>query len=381
VTGSGIFPQLRLAQVVLPCADLPTTLRFFVDELGFKLNMILPADSPAVAVISGHGVTLRLEARPDVTAAAPVRLRLLCDLAAMPPATPRERMSPDGIRVELVDALPPLAVPEGNQEFVVSRMGGAGAWGVGRAGMQYRDLIPDRLGGRFVASHIRIPEGGPVPDYVHFHKIRFQMIFCRAGWARLVYEDQGEPFLLNAGDCVLQPPEIRHRVLEASPGLEVVEIGCPAVHETCVDHNLALPTGRRLPERLYGGQRFQRHVAAAGSWTSWRSGNFEARDTGIGAATCGLAGARVVRPLARAGSGAAEATAASGAHGGEFLFFFVLQGELGLASGALGDHRLGAGDSCVIPAGARHSLVAAADLEMLEVTLPADIPWAGADHA
>ena len=57
---------------------------------------------------------------------------------------------------------------------------------VGRAGMEYRDLIPDRLGGRFIASHIRITDGGPVPDSVHFHDIGFQVIVCRAGWVRVV---------------------------------------------------------------------------------------------------------------------------------------------------------------------------------------------------
>src|SRR3546814_7577110 len=104
--------------------------------------------------------------------------------------------------------------------------------------MHYRDLIPGRLGGRFIASHIRIPDGGEVADYVHYHRVRFQMIFCKTGWVRVVYEDQGPPFVLHAGDCVLQPPQIRHRVLEASAGLEVVELGCPAVHETCADHGL-----------------------------------------------------------------------------------------------------------------------------------------------
>ena len=99
--------------------------------------------------------------------------------------------------------------------------------GQGRAGMLYRDLIPGRLGGRYIASHITIPEGGPVADWVHFHRIALQMIFVRRGWVRVVYEDQGEPFVMNAGDLVLQPPEIRHRVLESSPGLEVVEISAP----------------------------------------------------------------------------------------------------------------------------------------------------------
>ena len=68
--------------------------------------------------------------------------------------------------------------------------------------MLYRDLLPSRQGGRFIASHIRIPDAGPVPDEVHFHNIRFQLIFCVAGWVRLVYEDQGDEFVLNAGDCV-----------------------------------------------------------------------------------------------------------------------------------------------------------------------------------
>jgi len=43
----------------------------------------------------------------------------------------------------------------------------------GAPALQYRDLIPDRQGGRFIASHIRIPEAAR-PDYVHFHDIRFR---------------------------------------------------------------------------------------------------------------------------------------------------------------------------------------------------------------
>ena len=96
---------------------------------------------------------------------------------------------------------------------------------------------------------------------------------------------------------MLQPPEIRHRVLEASPGLEVIEIGCPAVHETFADHNMSLPTPHLLPERDFDGQRFVRHIAATADGEPWRLDGFQARDIGIGAATDGLAGARVVRPL------------------------------------------------------------------------------------
>jgi len=203
---------------------------------------------------------------------------------------------------------------------------------------------------------------------VHFHKIRFQMIYCRKGWTQLVYEDQGEPFILAAGDCVLQPPEIRHRVLEASPGLEVVEIGCPAVHETFADHVLALPTPHLLPERLFGGQRFVRHVAADAPWIPWRSEGFEARDTGIGAATGGLAGVRVVRPLA------GRPAQAAAAHAGELMFLFILAGSLRLSGEGLGAQNLAADESCVLPRGLAFTLEASGDLEMLEVTLPAELP-------
>jgi quercetin dioxygenase-like cupin family protein len=366
--GTALADHIRLAQVVLPCRDLNATLAFFTGRLGFKVNLIFPADSPSTAVVSGHGLTLRLEVADIV--AAPITLRLLCDLASLPAGTPHLLTAPDGTRVELVEARRAIEVPEGTREFVLSRM--SDDWGIGRAGMQYRDLIPSRLGGRFIASHIRIPQGGPVPDYVHFHRIRFQMIYCRKGWARLVYEDQGAPFRFQAGDCVLQPPEIRHRVLEASDGLEVIEIGCPALHETFADHAMTLPTPHVLPQRDFGGQRFQRHVAADARWLPWRpqgsEAGFEMRDTGIGAATGGLAGARVVRPRG------AGAEARFGPHGSEFQFLLVLTGELGLQSASLGDHRLREGDSCVIPADASYALDAGAGSEILEVTLPAELP-------
>ena len=356
-----LAPIVRAAQVLIPCSDLQAALDFFIEQLGFRIELIFPADSPSTAVISGHGATLRLET--SYRDASVLTLRLLCDHSARTDL-PRELVAPNGMKIELVDAKPPIEVPEVEQEFVITRVRDDGAWGTGRATMQYRDLIPSRLGGRFVASHIRIPEGGAVPDYVHYHRIRFQMIFCKSGWVRVVYEDQGAPFVLHAGDCILQPPEIRHQVLEASGGLEVIEIGCPATHETFADHDMGLPNSNLDPNRIFGGQRFVRHIAKDANWSPWKISGFEAQNTSIAAATKGIAGVRVIRS-----SGNHSGTMS---HEGELFFLFVLKGELGLRNQDLGSHPMRENESCVIPAGTEFELTASPGLEMLAVTLPAD---------
>ena len=48
---------------------------------------------------------------------------------------------------------------------------------------------------------------------------------------------------------VIQPPEIRHRVLYASDNIEVLEIGVPAEHVTTIDHDMTLPNGPANPDR------------------------------------------------------------------------------------------------------------------------------------
>ena len=353
------LPEIRGAEVVLPCPALDETLAFFTKRLGFRVAAVFPADDPRVAVIAGHGLRIRLERE---RAGPPGVLRLLCADPAAVAGGALELLAPNGTRVELRPSDPPLALPPLQPSFVFTGQGSA--WGTGRAGMLYRDLIPDRQGGRFIASHIRIPEGGPVPDYVHFHRVRFQMIYCYKGSVRVVYEDQGPSFVLEAGDCVLQPPRIRHRVLESSPGLEVIEISSPAEHDTLADLELELPTSQVRPERDFGGQRFVRHEAARAPWVPWRAEGFDARDLGMAAATSGLAAAHVVRGRGASGTEASR-------HDAELLFTFVLDGAATLHCDGPGQP-LGAGDSFVVPAGLTHALTdCSSELALLEVSLPA----------
>ena len=244
------YKNNQTAEIVLPSGNINETVSFFSEELGFQLESIYPADDPIEAIMYGFGLRIHFKKDDSIHSGT----------ISITGSKSKNITAPNGTIIQFHEPNGSYNLPEGNQSIQYSRLM-EGQWKIGRAGMEYRDLIPDRYGGRFIASHIRILKAGPVSDYVHFHKIRFQMIFCNKGWAKLVYEDQGNPFIFQAGDCVLQPPEIRHQVLENSDGFEVVEISSPASHMTCTDPKLDLPTGETKPDRNYNGQNFIHHIA------------------------------------------------------------------------------------------------------------------------
>ena len=347
---------------IVGCRDLDEMMAFFVERCDGRVESITPADSPREVMIRVRDARLCLR-RTDTD--DPVSLMI-----TEPGRTAVETVTaPNGTTVEFRPDTRALVVPPSVPSLSVVRA--TDDFGVGRAGMRYRDLLPDRWGGRFIASHILIPHGGPVPDYVHFHRIRFQMIFCARGWVDVVYEDQGEPFRLEAGDCVLQPPEIRHRVLASSPGLEVVEIGCPAEHDTFVEHDITLPTGSVSPDRVFGGQRFVRHVAADAARRSWLVDDLQFRDTGIGAATGGLAGAVVVEAGAEPPAGDRRRPVGELTHQGEFVLSVGLAGSAELSVGDRPPVRFGARDAVALPPGTRWAWREwSDDFEMLQVALP-----------
>lgn len=353
--------QIVSAQVVLPCDEpISATIDFFTG-FGFAVRTIMPADHPRMVVLHGHGLEVRLEVGAS---GSPGRLRL----ASNDLIEPHELTAPNGTVIEFVPAQAALEMPPLREEFVVTRApSNNDSFGEGRAGLRYRDLIPSRLGGRFIASHILIEQGGPVNDYVHFHKVRFQMIYCHRGWVRVAYQDQGEPMLMVEGDCFLQPSTIRHRVLEASDRMKVIEVGCPAEHETWADPDTTLPTGVVDPHRGFGadGHRFVFHQAEHAQWVPSPLAGWESRDTGIGEATVGVAGVRVLRPL-----GTPKPVSTS--HHGEFQFHFLLDGELTLQREGDEPLRLREGDSFVVPANVTYSLSEpSSDAQLLDVTLPA----------
>jgi quercetin dioxygenase-like cupin family protein len=346
------------AEVHLSTTALAADIGFF-KALGLRLDRIFPADNPRTAVFSGHGLRVRL----DLSDAAPGTIAILADDPVLIAGGARDLTAPGGTRVVIEPLDPPLVLPPTEHAFVVRRLADGAPWVIGRAGMHYRDLVPSRLGGAVIASHIRIPDGGPVPDMVHFHKVGFQLIFCIRGWVDVVYEDQGGPIRLTAGDCFIQPPEIRHRVLEASDGIEVIEIGVPAEHVTEIDHVMTLPTPHHRPKRDWQGQRFVHNVGREGRFAPHRIPGFEARDTTIAANTGGVAGVVVARPTGEAVPWTV--------HEADILFTYVMAGAMTLEGDGKAPHHLAPGDAFVIPPGlATRYAEATADLELLEVALP-----------
>ena len=351
------------AEIRLPTQELRDDLPFYTKVLGMRLDTIYPADNPEVAVLSGHGLRLRIQ---KGAVEPPGTLRILTEDPDGFAGGARVLTAPNGTRVEIDDLNPPVVMPVTEHAFVVRRLADQAPWVIGRAGMHYRDLVPSRLGGAMIASHIRIPDGGPVPDLVHFHKVGFQLIFCIKGWVDVVYEDQGERIRLTAGDCFIQPPEIRHRVLEASDGIEVIEIGVPADHVTEIDHVMTLPTLHQRAEREWQGQRFVHDVGAQGTFAPFRIPGFEARDTTINLNTKGVASVMVARP-----AGVAPWPGSWTMHDGDILFTFVMAGGMVLEGEGKEPYRLSPGDAFVIPPGlATRYSDATDDLELLEVSLP-----------
>jgi quercetin dioxygenase-like cupin family protein len=97
-----------------------------------------------------------------------------------------------------------------------------------RSFYEYRDLgIKTATNGRVDAHVIRAAAGQEFSSQPHLHKTEFQMIYILKGWIEFEYEGQGV-MRLEAGSCVHQPPNIRHRELGHSEDIEMLEVVLPA---------------------------------------------------------------------------------------------------------------------------------------------------------
>ncbi len=95
---------------------------------------------------------------------------------------------------------------------------------------QYRDLgIAGATGGMVRAHVIKMsPPCDPAEvSKRHFHDVEFQMVYVLKGWIKGEYEGAGV-VTMREGSCWLQPPKIKHSVLDYSDDCELLEIIMPA---------------------------------------------------------------------------------------------------------------------------------------------------------
>ena len=123
------------------------------------------------------------------------------------------------------------------QAFCVSHADGSGTLkshftGGLRAFFEYRDLgVNDATQGKYSANVIRAVPGRRAEPTWHIHNLDFQMIYILKGWVTFEYEGQGE-VTFRPGSAALQPPRIRHREIQHSDDLELIEITSPAEFKT-----------------------------------------------------------------------------------------------------------------------------------------------------
>jgi uncharacterized RmlC-like cupin family protein len=131
-------------------------------------------------------------------------------------------------------AKPRVAARKKPQHFAVAhaRDGEFKADGL-RPYARYRDLGMAAASGGLCQAHV-IRLIGPCTDEVrkrHYHDSQLQLIYVLKGWMKNEFEGHGEQ-LMEAGSCWLQPPKIRHTVLDYSDDCEVLEIIVPADFKT-----------------------------------------------------------------------------------------------------------------------------------------------------
>jgi hypothetical protein len=99
---------------------------------------------------------------------------------------------------------------------------------------RYRDLgIAEASQGLARAHVIRLigPCNPAEVSKLHFHDVEFQMVYVLKGWVKTYMEGQGET-LMKEGSAWMQPPRIKHLIMDYSDDAELLEVILPADFKT-----------------------------------------------------------------------------------------------------------------------------------------------------
>jgi hypothetical protein len=102
-----------------------------------------------------------------------------------------------------------------------------------RSYAKYRDLGMSKATNGLLQAHVirLLPPCDPkVVSKRHYHDVDLQMIYVLKGWIKGEYD--GQVVSMREGAAWLQPPRIKHTVLDYSDDCELLEIIVPADFKT-----------------------------------------------------------------------------------------------------------------------------------------------------
>ena len=158
--------------------------------------------------------------------AAPARKPVAAKKAAAPKTPARAKAGPK-------PGKPPKVVWK-PQTFMASHLKDALFKTGLRSYAAYRELGVENATGGAVQAHVIRLLGKCDPKVVsipHYHGVQFQFLYMLKGWMIGEYEGAGR-VKMSAGSCWIQPPGIRHQVIDYSDGCEMIEIILPAQFAT-----------------------------------------------------------------------------------------------------------------------------------------------------
>ena len=120
------------------------------------------------------------------------------------------------------------------QKFVASHLKDGGFLAGLRSYAEYRDLGVAPATQGLVQAHVirMVPPCDPaVVSKEHYHDVQFQLIYVLKGWMKGDYAGAGV-ITMEQGSCWIQPPRIKHSVLDYSDDCELLEIIMPAEFDT-----------------------------------------------------------------------------------------------------------------------------------------------------
>lgn len=143
-----------------------------------------------------------------------------------------KRMRPNARRAR--PTVKAKAKPRRRHSFVASHLRDDDFEGGLRRYAKYRDLGISKATGGMVQAHVIRFVPPCLPEEVsklHFHDVEFQMVYVLKGWIKTELDGQGA-ITMQTGSAWIQPPRIKHKVLDYSDDCEVLEIVLPADFKT-----------------------------------------------------------------------------------------------------------------------------------------------------